>query len=191
VGKIVVTEFVSIDGVFEAPGGGEAYEHAGWTFAFDRGEDGNRFKWEELQAADAQLLGRVTYEGFARAWPTMTDEGGFADKMNAMPKYVVSTSLSDASWNNATIIRDDVPKAVTELKRTVTVTSWWPERNARQLPPQRLAGRRASPDGVPRHPRQRTPPPPTTSPGPPFSLSDLRRLGAAGVTVQAFVPIVS
>lgn len=102
-GKIVATEFVSLDGVFEAPGGGE-YEHAGWTFRFNRGEDGDKFKLDELTAADAQLLGRVTYEGFAQAWPSMTDEVGFADKMNNMPKYVVSSTLKKAEWNNSTII---------------------------------------------------------------------------------------
>ena len=92
-GKIVVTEFVSLDGVIEAPGGGEDYKHAGWTFEIDRGEEGDQFKLDELVEAEAQLLGRVTYEGFAAAWPTMEDEAGFAEKMNGMPKYVVSSTL--------------------------------------------------------------------------------------------------
>src|SRR5215217_2065147 len=101
-GRVVVTEFVSLDGVIEAPGGGEEFEHGGWSFEFNRGDDGDKFKFDELKAAGAQLLGRVTYEGFAKAWPSMDDEQGFAEKMNGMPKYVVSTTLSDddADWNN-------------------------------------------------------------------------------------------
>jgi dihydrofolate reductase len=104
VGKIVVTEFVSLDGVFESPGPVGDFEHAGWTFNFDRGADGDRFKFDEHMAAEAQLLGRETYEGFAAAWPTVTDEAGFADRMNSMPKYVVSATLEKAEWNNSTII---------------------------------------------------------------------------------------
>ena len=92
-GKIVVTEFISLDGVIEDPGGAEDYGHGGWTFEFDRGEEGDKFKLDELVEAEAQLLGRVTYEGFAAAWPTMEDEAGFAEKMNSMPKYVVSSTL--------------------------------------------------------------------------------------------------
>ena len=91
-GRIVVTEYVSLDGVIEAPGGGENYKHAGWTFEIDRGEEGDKFKLDETLEAEAQLLGRVTYEGFAAAWPTMTDVPGveeFAEKFNSMPKYVV------------------------------------------------------------------------------------------------------
>lgn len=115
-GKLVVTEFVSLDGVFEDPGGNEGTVHGGWTFAFDRGADGDAFKLAELQTADAQLLGRVTYDGFAAAWPTITDEAGFADKMNSMPKYVVSTTLKSADWTNSTVIGEDVAQAVTALK---------------------------------------------------------------------------
>ena len=103
-GKIVVTEFISMDGVFEDPGGAEGYEHGGWTFTFDQGEEGPKFKLDELMASDAQLLGRVTYEGFAKAWPTMKDPVGFADKMNGMPKYVVSSTLANPSWNHTTVI---------------------------------------------------------------------------------------
>ena len=103
-GRIVVTEFVSLDGVFEDPGGAEGFEHGGWSFSFNRGEDGDAFKLEELRASDAQLLGRVTYEGFARAWPSIADEQGFAAKMNEMPKYVVSSTLTDAAWTNSTVI---------------------------------------------------------------------------------------
>lgn len=119
-GKLVVTEFITLDGVIEAPGGGESFEQGGWSFKFNRGDDGNKFKVDELMAADAQLLGRVTYAGFAQAWPTMnTDE--FGQKMNSMPKYVVSTTLrdADATWTNSTVIRDDVPGQVTRLKSTV------------------------------------------------------------------------
>jgi dihydrofolate reductase len=105
-GKIVVTEFVSLDGVMEDPGGAEGYRHGGWTFVFDRGEDGDRFKLDELAEAEAQLLGRVTYEGFAAAWPKMDDEVGFAEKMNGMPKYVVSSTLADPEWNNTTVLPD-------------------------------------------------------------------------------------
>ena len=118
-GRVVVTEYVSLDGVIEAPGGGEEFEHGGWSFEFNRGDDGDKFKLDELRAADAQLLGRVTYEAFAKAWPTMTDEAGFADEMNGMPKYVVSTTLTDddADWNNSTVIRDDVAGQVLKLKQ--------------------------------------------------------------------------
>ena len=115
-GKVVVTEFVSLDGVFEDPGGSEGTEHAGWSFKFDRGEDGNRFKLDELMAADAQLLGRVTYEGFAKAWPEREDEVGFAKKFNSMPKYVVSTTLEDPEWENSTVIKGNVPDEVSQLK---------------------------------------------------------------------------
>src|SRR5258708_18363415 len=114
--RIVVSEFVILDGVMEDPGGAEAFEHGGWSFQFDRGADGNRFKVDELLASDALLLGRVTYQGFAKAWPTMQNE--FADKMNSMRKYVVSTTLGDheATWNNSTVIRGEVVAEITRLK---------------------------------------------------------------------------
>jgi dihydrofolate reductase len=118
-GKIVVTEFVSLDGVIEAPGGGEDYKHAGWTFEIDRGEAGDRFKLDELVEAEAQLLGRVTYEGFAAAWPTMEDSAGFAEKMNGMPKYVVSSTLQEASWSNSTILRGELADEVAKLHREI------------------------------------------------------------------------
>jgi dihydrofolate reductase len=118
-GKIVVTEFVSLDGVIETPGGGEDYKHAGWTFEIDRGEEGDKFKLDELVEAEAQLLGRVTYEGFAAAWPTMEDGAGFAEKMNSMPKYVVSSTLAEASWNNSTILRGDLADEVARLHREI------------------------------------------------------------------------
>jgi dihydrofolate reductase len=114
VSKLVVTEFVSIDGVFEDPGGAEGYEHGGWTFEYDRGEDGTQFKIDELMAAEAQLLGRVTYEGFAEAWPSR--EGEFADKLNSDPKYVVSTTLKDPAWRNTTVISDNVTEEIAKLK---------------------------------------------------------------------------
>jgi dihydrofolate reductase len=113
-GKLVVTEFVSIDGVFEDPGGAESYEHGGWTFEYNRGEDGDRFKMDELMEADVQLLGRRTYEGFAAAWPTR--EGPFADKINNGPKYVVSNTLTDPEWQNTTVISGDVVEGVSKLK---------------------------------------------------------------------------
>ena len=115
-GRIVVTEFVSLDGVVEAPGGGEDFKHAGWSFEIDRGEEGNKFKLDETLASDALLLGRVTYEGFAAAWPSRTDEFGFADKFNSMPKYVVSSTLKDPDWNNSTVLKGDVVEAVSKLK---------------------------------------------------------------------------
>src|ERR1700738_3919217 len=120
-GDVVVTEFISLDGVIEDPGGAEGDAHGGWSFKFDRGAEGDKFKFDELVAADAQLLGRVTYQGFARAWPTMAGMDEFADKMNSMPKYLVSTTLSDAdaSWTNSTVIRDDVPGQVARLKAQV------------------------------------------------------------------------
>jgi dihydrofolate reductase len=117
-GRIVVTEFVSLDGVMEDPGGAEGFRHAGWTFRFARGDEGDTFKLDELRGAEAQLLGRVTYEAFAAAWPTREDPMGFAEQMNAMPKYVVSTTLrdADATWNNSTVIRGDVVHEVAALK---------------------------------------------------------------------------
>jgi dihydrofolate reductase len=120
-GKLVVTEFITLDGVIEAPGGGEEFAHAGWSFKFNRGEEGDKFKYDELMASDAQLLGRVTYEGFARAWPTMNDSQ-FGEKMNGMPKYVVSRSLTPdkATWNNSTVISgNDVPGQIRRLKDQV------------------------------------------------------------------------
>jgi dihydrofolate reductase len=116
-GTIVVTEYVTLDGVMEAPGGGEDFEHAGWTFEVDRGEDGNRFKLDEALASEALLLGRVTYEGFAAAWPAM--HGEIADKFNSMPKYVVSTTLRDAEWENSTVIDGDVVAEVSKLRAGV------------------------------------------------------------------------
>src|SRR3954470_8375785 len=103
--KIVVAEFISLDGVMEDPGGAEGYAHGGWTFKY-ADEEGYGLKFQELMDCDAQLLGRVTYEGFAKAWPDMKDEAGFADKMNSMPKYVVSATLTDPTWSNTTVLPD-------------------------------------------------------------------------------------
>jgi dihydrofolate reductase len=114
-GRIIVTEFVSLDGVIEAPGGGEDYKHGGWTFEIDRGAEGNKFKLDETLDADAFLLGRVTYEGFAAAWPSRDDE--FADKFNSMPKYVVSSTLQKPDWNNSTVLDGDVAEEVAKLKQ--------------------------------------------------------------------------
>jgi dihydrofolate reductase len=116
-GDIVVTEFVSLDGVFEDPGGASKFKYGGWSFKFNRGADGDQFKLDELRAADAQLLGRVTYEGFAAAWPDMEHTTGeFGSKMNAMPKYVVSKTLTSADWTNSTILSGDLVEDVTALK---------------------------------------------------------------------------
>ena len=113
-GKLVVTEFVSIDGVIEDPGGSEDFEHGGWTFEYDRGDDGNQFKLDEVMEAEVQLLGRVTYEGFAAAWPSR--EGEFAEKLNSDPKYVVSSTLKDPEWQNTTVISGDVAEEIGKLK---------------------------------------------------------------------------
>jgi dihydrofolate reductase len=113
-GKLVVTEFVSVDGVFEDPGGAEGYEYGGWTFEYNRGEDGDKFKLDEVMEAEVQLLGRVTYEGFAVAWPSR--EGEFAEKLNNDPKYVVSTTLKDPEWQNTTVISGDVAEEIAKLK---------------------------------------------------------------------------
>ena len=118
-GRIVVTEFVSLDGVMEDPGGAEGYKHGGWTFEFESGDEGNQFKLDETLEAEALLLGRVTYEGFAAAWPSMEDPVGFADKMNGMPKYVVSSTLKNPEWNNSTVLEGDLGEAVARLKQEI------------------------------------------------------------------------
>jgi dihydrofolate reductase len=113
-GRIVITEFVSLDGVMEDPGGAEDFEYGGWSFEIERGDDGNKFKLDETMGAEALLLGRVTYEGFAAAWPDR--EGEFADKFNTMPKYVVSSTLSEPTWTNTTVLRGDLEHEVTRLR---------------------------------------------------------------------------
>jgi dihydrofolate reductase len=121
-GKIVVSEFVSLDGVMQAPGGGEDYEHAGWTFEIPRGDEGDQFKLQETFDAEALLLGRVTYDGFAAAWPAMQGMGEFGEKMNAMPKYVVSSTLERADWNNSRVLSGDLSEEVSKLKQDVDGT---------------------------------------------------------------------
>ena len=114
-GKIVVTEFVSLDGVMEDPGGAESFRHGGWSFEIARGDEGNKFKLDETVSSEALLLGRVTYQGFAEAWPSR--EGEFADKFNTMPKYVVSSTLDEPEWNNSTVLKGDVVEEVEKLRR--------------------------------------------------------------------------
>jgi dihydrofolate reductase len=113
-GRIVVTEFISLDGVVEDPGGSEDFKYGGWTFEISRGDEGDQFKLDEALGADALLLGRVTYEGFADAWPQR--EGEFADKFNNMPKYVVSSTLSAPQWNNSTVLEGDLGQAVEAVR---------------------------------------------------------------------------
>jgi dihydrofolate reductase len=115
-GKLVVTEFVSLDGVMQAPGG-EDFKYPGWTFEFDRGEDGNQFKLDETLETEALLIGRITYESFADAWPAR--EGEFADKFNSMAKYVVSSTLESPEWNNTTVVGGDAVQAASKLKEDV------------------------------------------------------------------------
>jgi dihydrofolate reductase len=115
-GRIVVTEFISLDGVVEAPGGSE-FKYPNWSFAFDRGPDGERYKEEEALAASALLLGRTTYDGFAAAWPQY--EGELADKYNGMPKYVVSSTLTDPQWNNTTVLTGELADEVARLTAAI------------------------------------------------------------------------
>ena len=114
-GRLVITEYISVDGVVEAPSGNETFERIGWTDGFSRGAEGDRFKVDETMASDAQLLGRVTYEQFAEVWPHF--EGEFADYFNSMPKHVVSSTLKDPEWNNTTVLGGDVVEEVRGLKR--------------------------------------------------------------------------
>jgi dihydrofolate reductase len=144
-GKLVVTEFVSVDGVFDDPGRAEDYKHGGWAFEYDRGEDGDSFKLDEVMEAEVQLLGRVTYEGFAAAWPSR--EGEFADKLNNDPKYVVSTTLTDPEWRNATVISGDVAVEVSELKEQTGVVD---ELRPMVFPTLLGRGKRLFPDGIDR-----------------------------------------
>ena len=119
-GRIVVSEFISLDGVIEAPGGGEGFKHDGWTFDFEQGEEGQAFKLQEAMDATGLLLGRITYEGFAAAWPGMEAETGeFGKKMNDMPKWVVSSTLNDPEWRNSTVLEGDVAESVAKLRDEV------------------------------------------------------------------------
>lgn len=184
-GKLVVTEFVSIDGVFEDPGGAEAYEHGGWTFEYERGDEGNKFKLDELMEAEVQLLGRVTYEGFAAAWPSQ--EGDFADKINRGAKYVVSNTLTDPEWQNTTVISGDVVGQVAELKKrtdgpilvagsgtlvgTLLGADLVDELRLMVFPTVLGRGRRLFPDGIDRLK---------------FRLATLRQVSPDGVQVQVY-----
>jgi len=112
--KLIVSQFITLDGVIEDPGGSEGFERGGWAFQFERGPEGDKFKLDELLASDVLLLGRVTYEGFAAAWPSRT--GDFAEKFNTMRKYVVSTTLDEPGWNNSTVIGANVAEEVAKLK---------------------------------------------------------------------------
>jgi dihydrofolate reductase len=184
-GKLVVTEFVSVDGVFEDPGGSEDFEHGGWTFEYDRGDDGNQFKLDEVMEADVQLLGRVTYEGFAAAWPTR--EGEFADKLNNDPKYVVSTTLKDPEWQNTTVLSGDVAQEISNLKeqtdgvilvagsgtlvRALLEHDLVDELRLMVFPTVLGRGRRLFPDGIDRLK---------------LKLADARTVGPDGIQVQVY-----
>jgi dihydrofolate reductase len=113
--KLIVSEFITLDGVIEAPGGEPTHPHTGWVFDFFGPEQGD-YKLAEVLEAESLLIGRATYEGFAEAWPPR--EGEFADKMNAMPKHVVSTTLKELDWNNSSLIEGNVAAEVAKLKRT-------------------------------------------------------------------------
>jgi dihydrofolate reductase len=184
-GKLVVTEFVSIDGVFEDPGGAEDYEHGGWTFEYDRGDDGNKFKLDEVMEAEAHLLGRITYEGFAEAWPSR--EGEFADKLNSDPKYVVSTTLRDPEWQNTEVISGNVVEGVSKLKdetegvilvagsgtlvRTLLEADLVDELRLMVFPTILGRGKRLFPDGIDRRK---------------VKLAESRTVGSEGVQVQTY-----
>jgi dihydrofolate reductase len=115
-GRIVVTEFISVDGVIEDPGGSEDFKYGGWSFEFSRGDEGDKFKLDETRDSGALLLGRTTYEGFAEAWPSR--DGDFADKFNGMRKYVVSTTMDAADWNNSIVVKpDQLVDTVTKLRQ--------------------------------------------------------------------------
>ena len=114
-GNVVVSEFVTVDGVMEDPGGAEGFERGGWAFQFDRGPEGDKFKLDEVMASDALLLGRVTFEGFAAAWPSRSGE--FADKFNTMRKYVVSSTMTGLDWSNTTVVSpDELEAKIAELR---------------------------------------------------------------------------
>ena len=155
-GKLVVTEFVSLDGVMQAPGG-EEFKYPGWSFAFDRGDDGNQFKLEETMETDVLLIGRVTYESFAGAWPNR--EGEFADKFNTMPKYVVSSTLEDPEWNNTTVLKGSAAEEAAKLKEEIDGVIQVPGKPPARPGTARARPRRRAPsDGLPRRARNRAAP---------------------------------
>ncbi len=123
-GRVVVSEYVTLDGVMEDPGGGEKSKHGGWSFQF-WSEEAAKYKYDELFASSALLLWRVTYQGFAKAWPSMKDEQGFADRMNALPKYVVSRTLQKLVWNNSRLIRGNIAEEVSKLKQEQSQDILW------------------------------------------------------------------
>ena len=184
-GKLVVTEFVSVDGVFEDPGGAEAYEHGGWTFEYNRGDDGVKFKMDELMEADVQLLGRRTYDGFAAVWPSR--DGSFADKINNGPKYVVSNTLTEPEWRNTTVISGDAVEGVSKLKdatdgtilvagsgtlvRALLAADLVDELRLMVFPTILGRGRRLFPDGIDRLK---------------LKLAESRTVGSDGVQVQVY-----
>ena len=155
-GRIVVTEFVSLDGVVEAPGGGEGYKHDGWSFEIDRGDEGNRFKLDETMASEALLLGRKTYEGFAAAWPSR--DGDFADKFNSMPKYVVSSTLESPEWRNTTVLDGDLAQEVSRLRDATRGTSSSTAARSSCRPARAGPRRRVAANGLPRRARDRQAP---------------------------------
>ena len=184
-GKLVVTEFVSLDGVFEDPGGAETYEHGGWTFEYSRGEDGDKFKMDELMEADVQLLGRRTYDGFAAVWPSR--DGSFADKINNGPKYVVSNTITEPEWRNTTVISGDAVEGVSKLKdatdgtilvagsgtlvRALLAADLVDELRLMVFPTILGRGRRLFPDGIDRLK---------------LKLAESRTVGSDGVQVQVY-----
>src|SRR5512143_4062290 len=114
--KVIVSEFITLDGVIEDPGGADKSKYGGWSMQFGSDEY-YKFKFDELFASDALLVGRVTYQGFAAAWPSMKDEAGFADRMNGLPKYVVTTTLDELAWNNSRPVKANIPAEVARLKQ--------------------------------------------------------------------------
>jgi dihydrofolate reductase len=183
-GKLIVTEFITLDGVFEDPGGAGEHPEGGWSFRFGRNDEGMKFKFEELMAADAQVFGRTTYDGFAKAWPSMEGTGEFGEKMNTMPKYVVSSSLEEATWQNSRIISLADVAALKEryqnilvagsgqLVRGLTGAGLVDEYRLMVFPIVLGSGKRLF-DGAP-----------VTT----LKLAGIKTLGDSGVTVQTYFP---
>jgi dihydrofolate reductase len=184
-GKVVVTEFVSIDGVFEDPGGAEDFEYGGWTFEFNRGDDGDEFKLNEVREAEVQLLGRNTYKSFAEAWPQR--EGEFADLINKGRKVLVSTTVDDPGWENVEVISENVPEQLAKLKdevdgvilvagsgtlvKTLLENGLVDELRLMVFPTVLGRGKRLFPDGIDRLD---------------MKLADSKAVGSDGVVVQTY-----